>query len=218
MESLRPNIQEVAASLSAYLRDLQSWGLDSIPLRSNAELLRTLREEMGECSRCSLHRDRKHLVFGQGNPDARLMFVGEAPGRDEDLQGEPFVGRAGKLLTKIIQSISLQREDVYIANVIKCRPPKNRNPLPEEIRTCHPFLWKQIGIIKPRIICTLGTFASQTLLETTDKISALRGRFFQIGNTKLLPTFHPAFLLRNQERKRDVWEDMKLIRKEYNEP
>ena len=218
MESLRPNIQEIAASLSAYLRDLQSWGLDAIPLRSNAELLRTLREEMGECSRCPLHRGRKHLVFGQGNPDARLMFVGEAPGRDEDLEGEPFVGRAGKLLTKIIQSISLQREDVYIANVIKCRPPMNRNPLPEEIRTCQPFLWKQIEIIRPRIICTLGTFAAQTLLNTTDKISALRGRFYEIGNSKLMPTFHPAFLLRNPERKRDVWEDMKRIRKEYNKP
>ena len=139
------------------------------------------------------------------------MFVGEGPGYDEDVQGRPFVGRAGQLLTKIIQSIHLQREEVYITNIIKCRPPQNRNPEPDEIECCHPFLLKQISTIQPQIICALGTFAAQTLLKTEAKITALRGRFYDLGGMKLLPTYHPAYLLRNPERKRDVWQDMKKI-------
>jgi uracil-DNA glycosylase family 4 len=139
------------------------------------------------------------------------MFIGEGPGYDEDVQGRPFVGRAGQLLTRIIQSIRLQREDVYIANIIKCRPPQNRNPQPDEIEACFPFLQKQIEVIQPRIICALGTFSAQSLLRTTDKITALRGRLFDLGGIKLIPTYHPAFLLRNPDKKREVWEDMKQI-------
>ncbi len=156
---------------------------------------------------------RSQVVFGVGNPRARLMFVGEAPGADEDEQGEPFVGRAGQLLTKIIQSIGLERADVYIANVIKCRPPGNRNPEPDEVAKCQPFLFRQIDTIRPRVIVALGTFAAQTLLGTDVPISRLRGRVhpFRHG-ASLIPTFHPAYLLRSPERKRDVWEDMKKVR------
>jgi DNA polymerase len=139
------------------------------------------------------------------------MFIGEGPGYDEDVQGRPFVGKAGQLLTKIIQSIHLEREEVYITNIIKCRPPQNRNPEPDEIQSCHPFLQKQIQSIQPKMICALGTFAAQTLLSTNAKITALRGRFFDLGGIKVLPTYHPAYLLRNPERKREVWEDMKQI-------
>ena len=152
-------------------------------------------------------------MFGVGNPKAELMFVGEAPGADEDLQGEPFVGRAGQLLTKIIEAIQLQRSDVYIANVIKCRPPGNRNPEPDEVATCEPFLLRQIDLIRPRVIVALGTFAAQALLKTDTPISRLRGRVHDFrGGIKLIATFHPAFLLRSPDRKRDVWEDMKKVR------
>ncbi len=177
-----------------------------------ADRLRLIREELGDCTRCRLHTGRKTLVYGVGNPDADLMFVGEAPGRDEDLQGIPFVGRAGQLLTRIIESIDLRREDVYIANVIKCRPPDNRNPAPEEVRTCEPFLFAQVDAIRPRVIVALGTFAARTLLRTEDPISRLRGRVYDYRGAQLVPTFHPAFLLRSPDRKRDVWEDMKKIR------
>jgi DNA polymerase len=176
--------------------------------------LRALREHIGDCTRCPLHaQGRKHVVFGVGNPSADLMFVGEAPGADEDIQGEPFVGRAGQLLTKIIEAIGLSRSDVYIANVIKCRPPGNRNPAPEEVSTCQPFLFQQIDIIRPRVIVALGTFAAHALLGTDAPISRLRGRVHEFrGGSKLIPTFHPAFLLRSPDRKRDVWEDMKKVR------
>ena len=150
-------------------------------------------------------------MFGVGNPRADLMFIGEAPGRDEDIQGEPFVGRAGQLLTKMIESIDLRREDVYIANVIKCRPPENRNPEPDEVASCEPFLFKQIDAIKPKVIVALGTFAVRTLLESDAPISRLRGRVYDYRGAKLVPTFHPAFLLRSPERKRDTWEDMKKV-------
>jgi DNA polymerase len=144
-----------------------------------------------------------------------LIFVGEAPGREEDLQGEPFVGQAGQLLTKIIQAIQLRREEVYIANIIKCRPPENRNPEPDEISACEPFLIKQLQVIRPRLICALGAFAAQSLLKTEEKISSLRGRFHEYQGIPLMPTYHPAFLLRNPNRKREVWEDMKKIKREY---
>ncbi len=183
------------------------------PPRAAEELLVEIRADIGDCTRCKLHRlGRTQIVFGVGNPRAELMFVGEAPGQDEDRQGEPFVGRAGQLLTKIIEAIGLRREDVYIANVIKCRPPQNRNPEPDEVASCEPFLFRQIDAIKPRVIVALGTFAAQCLLKTSDPISRMRGRVFRYRGAQLIPTFHPAFLLRSPERKRDVWEDMKKVR------
>ena len=177
-----------------------------------AEKLAGIRQTIGDCTRCKLHGGRTNLVFGVGNPTADLMFVGEAPGRDEDLQGEPFVGRAGQLLTRIIESIDLRREDVYIANVIKCRPPQNRNPEPDEIRTCQPFLLAQIDAIQPRVIVALGSFAVRTLLDTDVAISRVRGKVHVYRGAKLIPTFHPAYLLRSPEKKREVWEDMKKVR------
>jgi DNA polymerase len=176
--------------------------------------LGALRGHIGVCTRCKLCRQgRSQVVFGVGNPNAELMFVGEAPGADEDRLGEPFVGRAGQLLTKIIEAIDLQRSDVYIANVLKCRPPENRNPEPDEVATCEPFLNRQIDLIKPRVIVALGTFAAKALLKTDSPISRLRGRVHDFrGGSKLIATFHPAFLLRSPDRKRDVWEDMKKVR------
>jgi DNA polymerase len=180
---------------------------------SAADALAAVRAEIGDCTRCKLHTlGRSQIVFGVGNPNADLMFVGEAPGADEDIQGIPFVGRAGQLLTKIIEAIDLRRDDVYIANVIKCRPPQNRNPEPDEVGTCEPFLFQQIDIIKPKVIVALGKFGAQTLLRTLDPISRLRGRVFDYRGAKLIPTFHPAYLLRNPSSKREVWEDMKLVR------
>ena len=182
--------------------------------KNSAEALVAVRTEIGDCTRCKLHTlGRKQIVFGVGNPDADLMFVGEAPGGDEDTQGIPFVGRAGQLLTKIIEAIGLTRDDVYIANVIKCRPPGNRNPEQDEVETCEPFLFKQIDVIKPKVIVALGKFGAQTLLRTLDPISRLRGRVFNYRGAKLVPTFHPAYLLRNPSSKREVWEDMKLVRR-----
>jgi uracil-DNA glycosylase len=178
-----------------------------------AAALAAVRADIGDCTRCKLHgQGRRQIVFGVGNPDADLMFVGEAPGADEDIQGIPFVGRAGQLLTKIIEAIDLKREDVYIANVIKCRPPGNRNPEPDEVETCEPFLFQQIDIIKPKVIVALGKFGAQTLLRTLDPISRLRGRVYNFRGAKLVPTFHPAYVLRNPSSKREVWEDMKLVR------
>jgi uracil-DNA glycosylase family 4 len=181
---------------------------------SAADALAAIKADIGpECSRCKLHTlGRKQIVFGVGNPDADLMFVGEAPGADEDIKGEPFVGRAGQLLTKIIEAIGLKREDVYIANVIKCRPPGNRNPEPDEVDTCEPFLFQQIDAIKPKVVVALGSFAARALLRTVDPISKLRGRVYEYRGAKLIPTFHPAYLLRNPSSKKEVWEDMKLVR------
>jgi DNA polymerase len=181
--------------------------------RSAADALTAIRHDIGECTRCKLHTlGRRQVVFGVGNPQADLMFVGEAPGADEDTQGIPFVGRAGQLLTKIIEAIGLSRDDVYIANVIKCRPPENRNPDPDEVATCEPFLFQQIDAIQPKVIVALGTFAAKTLLRSQDSISRLRGRTYDYRGAKLIPTFHPAFLLRSPDRKRDTWEDMKKAR------
>jgi uracil-DNA glycosylase family 4 len=180
--------------------------------------LEAVREELGECTRCKLHATRKTIVFGTGNPEARLVFVGEAPGEDEDLQGKPFVGRAGQLLTRIIVAMGLSRDEVYIANIIKCRPPKNRNPQPDEIAACEPFLIRQLGCIRPRVICALGTFSAQTLLATAQKITQLRGRFHDYHGIKLMPTFHPAYLLRNPNEKKTVWEDMQKIMEELKNP
>ena len=208
--------QDAAAkSAAAYDQPVGRSGL------SNGDALVALRAHIGDCTRCKLHKmGRKQVVFGVGNPEARLMFVGEAPGADEDQQGEPFVGRAGQLLTKIIEGgLQMKRSDVYIANVIKCRPPGNRNPEPDEVATCEPFLNEQIDTIKPRVIVALGTFAAHALLKTDAPISRIRGRVFDYrGGSKLIPTFHPAFLLRSPERKRDVWEDIKIVRALLAEP
>jgi uracil-DNA glycosylase len=180
-----------------------------------ARNLEELRGAIGDCRRCKLWSGRTHLVFGVGNPKARLMFIGEGPGRDEDLQGEPFVGRAGQLLTDIItKGIGLKREDVDIANVVKCRPPENRNPEPDEVASCEPFLKKQIDLVRPEIIIALGKFAVQTLLQTKMPITKLRGNWHSYHGIKLMPTFHPAYLLRNPGDKKLVWEDIKKVIKE----
>jgi DNA polymerase len=181
---------------------------------ADTDTLALIKADIGpDCSRCKLHTlGRKQVVFGVGNPNADLMFVGEAPGADEDIQGEPFVGRAGQLLTKIIEAINLRREDVYIANVIKCRPPQNRNPEPDEVDQCEPFLFRQIDVIKPKVIVALGKFAAQSLLKTTEPITRIRGREYRYRDAILMPTYHPAYLLRNPSSKREVWEDMKRVR------
>jgi DNA polymerase len=181
---------------------------------SPAAALAALKIEIGPaCTRCKLHTlGRTQVVFGVGNPEADLMFVGEAPGADEDLQGEPFVGRAGQLLTKIIEAIGLGRENVYIANVIKCRPPGNRNPEPDEVAQCEPFLFRQVDTVKPKVIVALGKFAAQCLLRSTEPITRIRGKEFKYRDAILIPTYHPAYLLRNPSAKRDVWEDMKRVR------
>jgi DNA polymerase len=180
---------------------------------ASPETLEIIRADLGDCTRCKLHRlGRRQIVYGVGSPSAELMFIGEAPGHDEDVQGIPFVGRAGQLLTKIIEAIDLKREDVYIANVIKCRPPENRNPEGDEVASCEPFLFRQVQVIRPSVIVALGTFAAQALLRTNDPISRLRGKVFHYGDARLIPTFHPAYLLRSPERKREVWEDMKKVR------
>jgi DNA polymerase len=174
--------------------------------------LKAVREELGDCQRCKLARGRQNIVFGQGSPQARLMFVGEAPGSEEDVQGLAFVGKAGQLLTKIIEAMGLTRDEVYIANVIKCRPPENRNPEPDEILACQPFLQRQIQSIRPRVIVGLGKFAGQWLLKTAEPISRLRGRLGDYEGIRVMPTYHPAYLLRNPAAKKDVWEDMKVVR------
>jgi len=176
-----------------------------------------IREELGECTRCKLSSTRTHIVFGVGDQDADLMFIGEAPGEDEDLQGEPFVGAAGKLLTKIIAAMGLTREQVYIANILKCRPPNNRNPHADEVAACEPFLFKQIAAVRPLVIVALGKYAAQTLLETDEWISRLRGRFFDYRGTLLMPTFHPSYLLRNPSAKRQVWDDVQAVVRKLKE-
>ncbi len=181
----------------------------------NQSLLDKVVEEMGDCKRCKLHSLRKNIVFGVGNSNARLMFVGETPGAEEDEQGIPFVGKAGQLLTKIIEAIDLKRSDVYIANIIKCRPSSNRNPEEDEIKTCIPFLEKQIEIIAPEIVCTLGNIATRALLDTDLEVTKLRGRFHERSGLKVMPTYHPSYLLRDPSKKRETWEDMKKVKKEY---
>jgi DNA polymerase len=173
-----------------------------------------VRQDLGDCTRCKLSGGRTNLVFGVGAPSAELVFVGEGPGADEDREGEPFVGRAGQLLTKMIEAMGYARGDVYIANVVKCRPPGNRNPEPDEIEACEPFLRAQLAAIGPKIIVALGKFAAQTLLRETTPITRLRGRWFQYGGVKLMPTFHPAYLLRSPEEKKKAWEDLQLVMKE----
>jgi len=186
----------------------------SPPSVATGETLEAIRADIGDCQRCKLARTRTHIVYGSGNPNAELVFVGEAPGFEEDQQGLPFVGAAGQLLTKIIESMGVKREDVYICNILKCRPPDNRNPEPDEVFSCSPFLKRQIAAIQPKVVCCLGKFAAQTMLRSADSITRLRGRFHDIDGMRVIATFHPAYLLRSPEKKREVWEDMKQIRAE----
>ncbi|RQW88211.1 MAG: uracil-DNA glycosylase [Geobacter sp.] len=231
----------LVSALKGYLVELRETGVDGLPhgyvqetfarpavvaeefeeLKPNVidaevfegETVESIRLELGECHRCALGDSRTSLVFGVGNEKSDIVFVGEAPGREEDLKGEPFVGEAGQLLTKIIQAMGFTREDVYICNVLKCRPPNNRNPQTEEIEACQPFLLRQLQALSPKIIIALGTFAAQTLLQTSTPISQLRGHIHDYHGIPLMPTFHPAFLLRNPAKKREVWDDMKIALK-----
>jgi uracil-DNA glycosylase len=212
----KANPREIKPSVAG--RDLFGGTVDDLFAKNpalQAQSLEDLRAAIGDCQRCKLCSGRTNLVFGVGNPNADLMFVGEGPGRDEDLQGEPFVGRAGQLLTDIItKGMGLKRGDVYIANVVKCRPPENRNPEPDEVAACEPFLKKQIELIQPKIIVALGKFAVQTLLQSKAPITRLRGNWHSYHGIKLMPTFHPAYLLRNPADKKLVWEDIKKVIKE----
>ena len=177
----------------------------------NDSLERILKDIGPDCTRCKLHKARKQVVFGVGNPKAELVFVGEGPGRDEDEQGEPFVGRAGKLLTQMIEAMGLRREDVYICNVVKCRPPENRLPEKDEIATCSPYLLRQLAAIAPKVICCLGSCSAQTLLRTNQGITRFRGQWFDFQGAKLIATYHPAYLLRNPEAKGEVWKDLQKV-------
>jgi DNA polymerase len=186
----------------------------SSPPAAGSEDLGAIRAFIGDCQRCKLAKGRRNIVFGQGDPQARLMFVGEAPGADEDEQGLAFVGKAGQLLTKIIEAIGMKREDVFIANVLKCRPPGNRNPEPDEIESCQPFLERQIQAIRPKVIVGLGKFGAHWLLKTAEPITRLRGKLGRYPGTdiQVMPTYHPAYLLRNPGAKKEVWEDMKVVK------
>lgn len=184
--------------------------LSQLPLAGGLEAIRT---ELGDCQRCGLAGGRTNIVFGVGSSDARLMFIGEGPGRDEDLQGEPFVGKAGQLLTKMIGAMGLKRADVYIANIVKCRPPRNRDPEPQEVESCEPFLRKQIEVVRPEVIVTLGKYASQTILRDDTAISRLRGNWRDYQGVAVMPTFHPAYLLRDAKQKKPVWQDLQAVMK-----
>ena len=231
---IRTEALEIIRDVREYLIFLRETGVDEIvagsreqgaEVRSKKSEVRNqgeeknrrlidLREKIGDCMRCKLWKGRTNIVFGTGNPDARLLFVGEGPGEEEDLQGKPFVGKAGTLLTKMIEAMGIVRDDVFIANVVKCRPPGNRNPEEDEILACKPFLEEQITIIDPHVICALGTFAAQTLLETKSRISELRGKIHEKQGYKIVPTFHPAYLLRNPNEKQRAWKDLQLLMRE----
>ncbi len=213
--NLRTELLRVVGQLRSYVLYHKELGLEALPWsKRSPQTLREVREKLGDCQRCRLSRTRKSLVFGEGNEKARLVFVGEGPGYEEDLQGRPFVGKAGQLLTRIIDAMSMKRDHVYITNVVKCRPPQNRSPWPDEIACCYPFLANQLRIIQPTVICALGSAAAQTLLDTNAGITTLRGTFHTWEGIKVMPTFHPAYLLRNPERKGETWEDMKAVQKE----
>ena len=200
------------AAAAAAVPDTPAPVAASAVLPGSAESLEAIRADIGDCQRCKLAPTRNNLVFGSGNPHATLMFVGEAPGADEDAQGLPFVGRAGQLLTRIIEAIGMRREDVFIGNILKCRPPGNRNPETEEIAACENFLFRQIAAVQPKVICALGSFGAQTLLRTSEPIGRLRGHLVDYRGVKLMATYHPAYLLRNPVEKRKVWEDMQIVR------
>jgi DNA polymerase len=222
---LTDDTSRIARDLVEHLRFLAEGGVDGLPRLAarvpappasvdrgqGPEDLTAVRADLGECTRCKLHETRTNIVFGVGNPGARLMFVGEAPGADEDRKGEPFVGRAGQLLDRIIAAMGLRRDEVYIANVLKCRPPNNRNPEPDEVNECRPFLLRQIEAVSPEVLVALGAPAAQTLLDTQAPIGRLRGRYWRVEGIDLMPTYHPAYLLRNPAKKREVWEDMQQV-------
>jgi DNA polymerase len=216
---VRSVVAAPAAAPVAHESPALSWRApqDAAPSVDAAVRLEAVREDIGDCQRCRLAGTRKTIVFGQGNPNARLMFVGEAPGADEDEQGLAFVGKAGQLLTKIIEAIGMRREDVWICNVLKCRPPQNRNPEPDEVLACQPFLEKQIEAIQPKVLVGLGKFGAHWLLKTAEPITRLRGRTGQYHGITVMPTYHPAYLLRNPGAKKEVWEDMKVVRALLNE-
>jgi len=213
MKKIKREFSEIVKLAKGYMEAESLAGIEEfyLPSISSEKSLDQLRQEIIACRECTLHKTRKNVVFGDGNHKAQLVFVGEAPGRDEDLQGRPFVGRAGGLLTKIIEAMKLKREDIFICNVLKCRPPENRNPLPTEIIACQDYLWQQLEIIKPKVVCCLGKFACSLLLNEDLAIAKMRGKFRHIRGIKIMPTFHPAYLLRNPHAKRLVWQDMQKV-------
>ena len=218
MSAERDELREIVGGVRQHAELLRRMGVWSLPGRPKQEILdvpvrglAVVREDLGECTRCKLSGTRTKIVFGVGAEETALMFVGEAPGAEEDRRGEPFVGAAGQLLDKMIAAMGWSRESVYIANVLKCRPPGNRDPQPDEVAQCFPFLVRQIEAVKPLIIVALGKPATHSLLSTTAPISALRGRFHEFRGVKVMPTFHPAFLLRDPTRKRDAWSDLKQV-------
>lgn len=215
MTSKRRSARSAAASPERASEQPALFG--DLPLLRTAPMtedrtLEEIRADVGDCTRCKLHRSRTTIVFGEGDPRARIMFVGEGPGAEEDAQGRPFVGRAGQLLNRMIEAMGFRREEVYITNVVMCRPPSNRTPEPDEIATCEPFLFRKIRVIRPDVVVALGAIAAQSLLGTKAPIGQIRGRFFDAHGTKVMPTFHPAFLLRAPERKREAWEDLRKVR------
>lgn len=228
-KELKAELKKTVGQARAILEDLQRLGLSEVYAtatqkeseaaiqaglpREAAESLTRIVDDLGECRRCALAEHRSKIVFGSGNPDADIVFIGEAPGRDEDRTGEPFVGEAGRLLDRILMAMGLQRTDVYICNVVKCRPPDNRDPQGDEISACEPFLLRQLDTIRPRVIVTLGNFATRTLTRSDTAMSRLRGEWQSYRNTPLMPTYHPAYLLRSPVSKREVWEDMKAVLK-----
>ena len=226
MEDRYNQMLEAFALAKKYLKQQRELGLEEVKLPSNFKIelkkdsgknpLKEFYHKIKDCQKCHLHKSRTNFVFGVGDSKAGVMFIGEAPGRDEDLQGEPFVGRAGQLLNKILAAINFQREEVYIANILKCRPPENRDPLPEEIEKCEPYLIEQIKLIQPKLICALGRISAQALLKTNLPLNRLRGRFHDYQGIKFLVTYHPAALLRYPQFKKDTWEDVKLLRAEYD--
>jgi uracil-DNA glycosylase len=206
-----PAAQPVAAATAKPLDPPHLAGLFEAANKLSGETLLQIRDDLGDCTRCKLHTTRNKIVFGDGSPKAQLVFVGEGPGADEDAQGLPFVGRAGKLLTQMIEAMGLQRRDVYICNVVKCRPPGNRQPEGDEVETCSPFLFRQLDAINPKVIVCLGATAFQTLLESNRSISHYRGQWLDFRGYKMLPTYHPAYLLRNPAAKADVWKDLQKV-------
>ena len=216
-------LADAARALADHLRFQQALGTRDLPLKQEylagpAAALRRLEDAIQGCTRCKLSRGRTTIVFGSGDPGARLVLIGEGPGEEEDRQGKPFVGRAGQKLTEMLAAVGISRDEVYICNIVKCRPPGNRNPESDEIAACAPFLAGQLAAVRPGVICALGTFAAQTLLRTKEPISRLRGRLHQYGGAIVIPTFHPAFIIRNPglEFRKQAFEDMKLIRREYD--
>ncbi len=222
MKEMNDEHRRLMKVLGQHVEGLRAIGVTTVPRRrsdggtsstSKARRLARLAREVEACERCPLHKTRTKSVFGDGSPDARLVFVGEAPGRDEDLQGKPFVGAAGRLLNKMIEAMGMKREEVYICNVVKNRPPGNRVPQPDEIEACLPFLQEQFAIIQPKVICTLGAVATRALLGPHVSIMKIRGQLRSYNDIMLIPTYHPAYLLRNPDAKRDAWEDLKKVKK-----